>query len=95
MVSHIPLQVGLCPQKEKDFSAVESGLCVWFHTALHPESAHVAPKPLGKRESATGNEPILETNEKGNGNRAGSFQEVNSIGVKEKKNELVILRTKN
>lgn len=60
MVSHVPLQVGLCPQKEKDFSAVERGLCVWIHTALHAESAHVAPRPSGKRESATENEPILK-----------------------------------
>lgn len=85
MVSHIPLQVGLCPQKEKDFSAVERGLCVWIHTALPAESAHVAPRPSGKRESATENEPMLETNEKGDGNRAGSFREENSIGIKEKK----------
>lgn len=31
-----------------------------LHTALSAESAHEAPRPSGRRESATENQPVLE-----------------------------------
>ena len=69
MVSHIALQVRMCPGRE-DFSAAESGPCFWLYTGLSERmqlmwqaqwASQVVLRPSGKRESATENESVLET----------------------------------
>lgn len=93
MASHIPLQARWCPwRKEEDFSAAESGPCIWLLT--EPSERNLLLWPQGLQ--ARGNPQLkMSLCLKHGGWWKQGLQLSRSTYHRRGENELVIIRTKN